>query len=142
MRRASTRPRARRLKTRAARALIDACCRSNRTKIGECPDCERRLMRIKALATMRHPRRDNGGGGGIEALERRVLLADTTVSIKVKKADASETDPAGAGLGQMTVLRSGGATTGALNVAVRFSPGASSAMSGVDFEPIVKTVRI
>jgi hypothetical protein len=81
-------------------------------------------------------------GGAIEPLERRLLLADTMVSIKVKKVDASEADSARRGLGQFTVLRSGGGNAGALDVSVRFSPGASSATSGVDFEPIVKTVRI
>ena len=87
----------------------------------------------------RHNRPDNGA---IEPLEPRLLLADTTVGIKVKKPDASETDPTGAGLGQFTVLRSGGGTSGPLDVAVRFSPGASSATSGSDFVEIVKTVRI
>ena len=97
---------------------------------------------------MRHHARHHGGAGGaIEPLEARLLLADTMVSIKVKKLDASEADPARRGLGQFTVLRSGGGggvggNAGALDVAVRFSPGASSADSGADFEPIVKTVRI
>ena len=91
---------------------------------------------------MQHQERHHGiAGSAIEPLEGRLLLADTTVGIKVKDGDASETDPAGAGLGQFTVLRAGN-TTGSLDVAVRFSPGASSATSGADFVEIVKTVRI
>lgn len=77
----------------------------------------------------------------IEPLELRLLLADPTVSISIKKPDASETDGGGAGLGQLTVRRAG-TTAAALDVNVRISPGASTATSGADFEPIVKRVRI
>ena len=57
---------------------------------------------------MQHQERHRGrASSAIEPLEGRLLLADTMVGIKVKKPDASETDPTRAGLGQFTVLRTG-----------------------------------
>ncbi len=78
----------------------------------------------------------------IEQLEPRRLLADApVVGLNVRKADASETSPLAAGLGQFTVRRSGD-TGGVLDVAVRTSPGASTATSGADFRPVVRFVRL
>src|SRR5687768_822752 len=87
-----------------------------------------------------HRRRPITTLAGAEALERRTLLADPLVSINVKQ-NASESDPAGAGVGQFTVRRSGGVAR-ALDVSVRFSQAASSATQGADFEPLVRSVRI
>ena len=87
-----------------------------------------------------HRRRPITTLASAEALERRTLLADPLVSINVKQ-NASESDPAGAGVGQFTVRRSGGVAR-ALDVSVRFSQAASTATQGADFEPLVRSVRI
>jgi hypothetical protein len=112
--------------------------RATHAQIRERPDGERRLLRIERGPTMRRTRAINCG---TEALERRLLLADPMVSINVKKPTASETNPTAAGLGQFTVRRTGEVAR-ALDVNVRFSPGASTATSGQDIEPVVRTVRI
>ncbi len=76
----------------------------------------------------------------IERLESRTLLADTMVSIQ-PRSNASETDPAGAGLGQFTLRRTGDAS-GILDVNLRFSPGSSTATPGNDLSRPATKVRL